>query len=282
MATLSATSDMPLCCCCRAACIKWRGTAVGEAHKTAWWGRRLPPCAGGRRKEPWQRRVSDLRCLLAHLQVLLPIRSTTPPDEGTCVSVDRDLARYSRLASTGGGCAAGMMIKTISSAAGKARPHSSQAAPFFSGFRDPLSATRLVCLIAPFDRLCGWLGSFSLLLGVLGAYSIMASVAAAAPTANGLRLQRSVQAARISRAASIHSAPVQWHRRWRQAAAGSGSSDEEASSSSSGERLGLIIECDGALVDAHVEGHRVAFNRAFEASGWGGGRCHCPPPLRSR
>ncbi|EFN59021.1 hypothetical protein CHLNCDRAFT_137701 [Chlorella variabilis] len=83
----------------------------------------------------------------------------------------------------------------------------------------------------------------------------MASVAAAAPTANGLRLQRSVQAARISRAASIHSAPVQRHRRWRQAAAGSGSSDEEASSSSSSERLGLIIECDGALVDAHEIGH---------------------------
>lgn len=30
--------------------------------------------------------------------------------------------------------------------------------------------------------------------------------------------------------------------------------------------VGLLIECDGALVDAHVEGHRVAFNRAFSVS----------------
>lgn len=31
--------------------------------------------------------------------------------------------------------------------------------------------------------------------------------------------------------------------------------------------MGLIIECDGAIVDAHLEGHRVAFNRAFSVSG---------------
>lgn len=28
-------------------------------------------------------------------------------------------------------------------------------------------------------------------------------------------------------------------------------------------RLGLLIECDGVLVDTHMDGHRVAFNRAF-------------------
>lgn len=34
--------------------------------------------------------------------------------------------------------------------------------------------------------------------------------------------------------------------------------------------LCVIIECDGALVDAHGEGHRVAFNRAFSVSCWAG------------
>lgn len=37
-----------------------------------------------------------------------------------------------------------------------------------------------------------------------------------------------------------------------------------AEGSGVGGPLGIIIECDGALVDAHGEGHRVAFNRAFE------------------
>ena len=29
----------------------------------------------------------------------------------------------------------------------------------------------------------------------------------------------------------------------------------------------VMIECDGALVDVHGDGHRVAFNRAFQAKG---------------
>ena len=37
----------------------------------------------------------------------------------------------------------------------------------------------------------------------------------------------------------------------------------EGSDAGAGGPLGVIIECDGALVDAHGEGHRVAFNRAF-------------------
>ena len=27
--------------------------------------------------------------------------------------------------------------------------------------------------------------------------------------------------------------------------------------------IGILLECDGVLIDAHREGHRVAFNRAF-------------------
>ena len=26
---------------------------------------------------------------------------------------------------------------------------------------------------------------------------------------------------------------------------------------------GILLECDGVMIDAHREGHRVAFNRAF-------------------
>ena len=28
----------------------------------------------------------------------------------------------------------------------------------------------------------------------------------------------------------------------------------------------VVIECDGGLLDVHTEGHRVAFNKAFEVS----------------
>jgi hypothetical protein len=30
------------------------------------------------------------------------------------------------------------------------------------------------------------------------------------------------------------------------------------------EKVGLLLECDGVVVDTHSEGHRVAFNRAFQ------------------
>ena len=30
-----------------------------------------------------------------------------------------------------------------------------------------------------------------------------------------------------------------------------------------GSPIGILLECDGVLIDAHREGHRVAFNRAF-------------------
>ncbi|KAI7835411.1 hypothetical protein COHA_010685 [Chlorella ohadii] len=40
-----------------------------------------------------------------------------------------------------------------------------------------------------------------------------------------------------------------------------------AEGSAVGGPLGIIIECDGALIDAHGEGHRVAFNRAFAEIG---------------
>lgn len=41
----------------------------------------------------------------------------------------------------------------------------------------------------------------------------------------------------------------------------------EGSNAGVGGPLGIIIECDGALLDAHGEGHRVAFNRAFAVRG---------------
>ena len=31
-----------------------------------------------------------------------------------------------------------------------------------------------------------------------------------------------------------------------------------------------MIECDGAVVDVHGDGHRVAFNRAFASKGLNG------------
>ncbi len=34
-------------------------------------------------------------------------------------------------------------------------------------------------------------------------------------------------------------------------------------SSGGGPSFGLLLECDGVLVDTHNDGHRVAFNRAF-------------------
>lgn len=36
-----------------------------------------------------------------------------------------------------------------------------------------------------------------------------------------------------------------------------------------GPRRCVMIECDGGLMDVHYEGHRVAFNRAFEELGYG-------------
>jgi hypothetical protein len=44
--------------------------------------------------------------------------------------------------------------------------------------------------------------------------------------------------------------------------------DDQPSVSSSPGRA-VIIECDGGLLDVHTEGHRVAFNRAFEELGYG-------------
>lgn len=32
------------------------------------------------------------------------------------------------------------------------------------------------------------------------------------------------------------------------------------------QNIGLLIECDGVLLDVHKDGHRVAFNRAFQVS----------------
>ena len=51
----------------------------------------------------------------------------------------------------------------------------------------------------------------------------------------------------------------QWRQRRRQQAA-------TASAAADDSTVGVIIECDGALVDAHVNGHMVAFNRAFSVS----------------
>ena len=44
-----------------------------------------------------------------------------------------------------------------------------------------------------------------------------------------------------------------------------GDGDDEASTTTT--KTLVIIECDGALVDVHGDGHRVAFNRAFRARG---------------
>ena len=40
----------------------------------------------------------------------------------------------------------------------------------------------------------------------------------------------------------------------------------EASQVGSTHPYGLIVECDGVLVDIHKDAHRVAFNKAFEVT----------------
>ena len=89
-----------------------------------------------------------------------------------------------------------------------------------------------------------------------------ACLTAAALSADGsLRVRRTAQVPRECRAARVHRATLRQQRCWRRLA-------EEPGTSSTGDDLGLIIECDGAIIDAHVDGHRVAFNRAFSVSGF--------------
>jgi hypothetical protein len=91
----------------------------------------------------------------------------------------------------------------------------------------------------------------------------MPPLAAVPADCRSLRLAPSINLCRNSRATSVPRRQHQQRRQgsWRRSAAA------EEGSSGSGEAVGLIIECDGAIVDAHVEGHRVAFNRAFSVSG---------------
>ena len=92
-----------------------------------------------------------------------------------------------------------------------------------------------------------------------------------------LRVQQ--QPARVQdlhRQQGLVAAAAPARRNWRRRAVGRSDSDSvaasdadasDSSSESSSSHLGLVIECDGALIDAHVDGHRVAFNRAFAEIG---------------
>ena len=109
----------------------------------------------------------------------------------------------------------------------------------------------------------------------------MACLSAAAPCCTrpraALRLQQQQQPARVQ---NVHRqqgscvAAAAARRNWRRRAVGGDTTDSAAadasngsSESSSSSHLGLVIECDGALLDAHVDGPRVAFNRAFAEIG---------------
>ena len=86
----------------------------------------------------------------------------------------------------------------------------------------------------------------------------------AAP-AGGVRCQgRAAAASRFQRSSWAPRAPTavpqqqrRQRRRQRSATAAAAAGDGH---------VGVIIECDGALVDAHVTGHMEAFNRAFSVS----------------
>lgn len=97
-------------------------------------------------------------------------------------------------------------------------------------------------------------------VGVLPARSVARPASAITPAAAGQRLACAAPAQRSSCRAvgggSTAAAAARQRAALLRAAAAEGSGV--------GGPLGIIIECDGALVDAHGEGHRVAFNRAFE------------------
>ncbi|KAL4437025.1 hypothetical protein ABPG75_004164 [Micractinium tetrahymenae] len=81
----------------------------------------------------------------------------------------------------------------------------------------------------------------------------------AARPAQPLRAQHAAARHGCAPRASLQQRQHHWRR---SAAAGEGGSSGAAT-----DAPGLLIECDGALIDAHVEGHRVAFNRAFSEIG---------------
>lgn len=97
-----------------------------------------------------------------------------------------------------------------------------------------------------------------------------------APTVQSAAAQRSVGSPSIQRGSCRATGGSAAAARARQRAALLRTAAGEGSDAGVGGPLGIIIECDGALLDAHGEGHRVAFNRAFAVRGrvvWSSRRC---------